>query len=45
MEEEINVDERDPTQHLISFLKDRGNARVEVSCYDGSLKERLSWIG
>jgi hypothetical protein len=29
-------------KHLISFLKDRGNARVEVSCYDGSLKKRLS---
>jgi hypothetical protein len=32
---------------LISFLKDRGNARVEVSCYNGSIKEKtlVDWIG
>jgi hypothetical protein len=35
-EEERNVEELDPMKCLISFLKDRGNARVEVSCYDGS---------
>jgi hypothetical protein len=38
MEEEKNVDERDPTEHLISFMKDRDNARVEFSFYDGNIK-------
>jgi hypothetical protein len=39
--------EADPTTWLISFLKDRGSARVEVSYYDGSLKEEtlIDWIG
>jgi hypothetical protein len=47
MEEERNVDERDSVKRLISFLKDRGNARVEVSFYDGSLKAKtlVDWIG
>ena len=33
--------------HLIYFLKDRGSARVEVPCYDGSLKSKtlIDWIG
>jgi hypothetical protein len=32
---------------LISFLKDRGSARVVVPCYDGSLKDEtiIDWIG
>jgi hypothetical protein len=38
IEEERNVEEGDPTVRLIYFLKDRGSARMEVSCYDGSLK-------
>jgi hypothetical protein len=29
MEEERNVDERDPSKHLISFMKDIGNARLD----------------
>ena len=31
---------------LISFLKDRGSIRGEVSCYDGSLKGEtlIDWI-
>jgi hypothetical protein len=31
---------------LISFLKDRGSARVEVSCYNDSLKDEtlIDWI-
>jgi hypothetical protein len=29
MEEERNVDERDPSKDLISFMKDRGNARLD----------------
>jgi len=37
-EEERNVEELDLVVRLIYFLKDRGSARVEVSCYDGSLK-------
>jgi hypothetical protein len=42
-----NVEEVDPTVWLIYFLKDRGSARVEVSCYDGSLKAKtlIDWIG
>jgi hypothetical protein len=44
-EAERNVEEVDPTTWLISFLKDRGSARVEVSYYNGSLKARLSLIG
>lgn len=45
--EEWNVDERNPTKCLISFFKDRGNAGVEVSCYDGNLKAEtlVDWIG
>jgi hypothetical protein len=33
--------------HLISFLKDKGSARVEFLCYDGSLKAKnlIVWIG
>jgi hypothetical protein len=29
------------------FLKDRGSARIEFSCYDGILKEEtlFDWIG
>ena len=38
IEEERNAEEGDPTLRLISFMKDRGSARVEFSCYDGSLK-------
>jgi hypothetical protein len=47
IEEEKNVEEGDPTLHLVSFLKDKGSARVEVSCYDGSLKVEtlIDWIG
>jgi hypothetical protein len=30
MDEERNVDERDPGERLISFMTNRGNARVEV---------------
>ena len=37
IEEERNAEEGDPTLHLISFMKDRGSARMEFSCYDGSL--------
>jgi hypothetical protein len=39
--------EADPTTRLISFLKDRGSARVVVSYYDNSLKEEtlIYWIG
>ena len=45
-ETERNAKEADPTTRLISFLKDRGSARVEVSYYDGSLKEEtlIDWI-
>ena len=39
VEVEKNVEEGDPTTHLISFLSNIGSARVEVSCYDGSLKD------
>jgi hypothetical protein len=47
IEEEQNVEEGDPTIQLISFMKDKGSARVEVSCYDGSLKYGTlnDWIG
>jgi len=32
---------------LIYFLKGKGSARVEVSCYDGSLKSKtlIDYIG
>jgi hypothetical protein len=47
IEVEQNVEERDPSTCLISFLSNRGSMRVEVSCYDGSLKAAnlIDWIG
>jgi hypothetical protein len=47
IEVEQNVEEGDPTMCLISFLSNRGSARVEVLCYDGSLKAEtlIDWIG
>ena len=47
IEEEYNAREVDPVVHLISFLINRGNAKVEVSCYDGFLRDEalIDWIG
>jgi hypothetical protein len=50
LEEEIkdewDGDERYPTTRLISYLSNRGSAKVEVSCYDGSLRADvlINWI-
>jgi hypothetical protein len=50
-EEEIEVEQNaeggDPTMRLISFLSNIGSERVEVWCYDGSLKAGIliDWIG
>ena len=32
---------------MISYLSNRGSTRVEVSCYDGSLRDEtlIDWIG
>ena len=32
---------------MISYLSNRGSARVEVSCYDGNLRDDvlIDWIG
>jgi hypothetical protein len=47
IEDERDGDERDPTTRLISYLSNRGSAKVEVSCYDGSLRDDvlIDWIG
>jgi hypothetical protein len=39
IKDERDGDERDPTSRLISYLSNRGSAKVEVSCYDGSLRD------
>jgi hypothetical protein len=47
VEDEQNVEEGDPAAHLISFLSNIGSVRVEVLCYDSSLKAKtlIDWIG
>jgi hypothetical protein len=36
--DEHDGDERDPKIRLISYLGNMGSSKVEVSCYDGSLR-------
>jgi hypothetical protein len=45
-EEEHDFEEVDPTIRLISFLKYGCSVRVEVLCYNGSLKADplIDWI-
>jgi len=38
------IEEVHPRIHLISFMKDRGSTKVEVSCYDVVWRLRLSLI-
>lgn len=44
IEEEGNIEEVDARIHLISFMKDKGSTKVEVSCYDVVWRLRLSLI-
>lgn len=47
IDEEQDTEERDPTTRLISYLRNRGSARVEVSCYNGNMRVDvfIKWIG
>ena len=47
IKDEWDGDERDPTARMISHLSNMGSAKVEVSCYDGSLRDNvlIDWIG
>jgi hypothetical protein len=47
IKDERDNDERDPTTIMISYLSNKGSAKVEVSCYDGSLRVDvlIDWIG
>jgi hypothetical protein len=47
IEVEHNDEEGDPIVRLISFLSNIGSARVEFSCYDGSLRDEtlIDWTG
>jgi len=38
--DKLNDENADPMMRLISYLRNRGSAKVEVSCYDGSLKAK-----
>lgn len=47
IEEEHDAKERDLAIRMISYLSNKGSARVEVSCYDGKLRADvlIDWIG
>jgi hypothetical protein len=47
VKDKCDGDERDPTTKMISYLSNKGSAKVEVSCYDGSLRVDvlIDWIG
>lgn len=39
IEVEQNTQDGDPVVLLLSYLSNKANARVEVSCYDGNMRE------
>ena len=47
IEEDQDVEERDPIVRLFLYLSNRGSSRVEVSFYDGNMRPDvlIDWIG